>query len=42
MRVTVRIGFFTDSYLPALHGVEVSVEAFRKSGGCTHARDEAG
>ena len=27
----MRIGFFTDSYLPALHGVEVSVEAFRKS-----------
>jgi glycosyltransferase involved in cell wall biosynthesis len=27
----VRIGFFTDSYLPALHGVEVSIEAFRKS-----------
>jgi glycosyltransferase involved in cell wall biosynthesis len=29
--ITVRIGFFTDSYLPALHGVEVSIEAFRKS-----------
>jgi glycosyltransferase involved in cell wall biosynthesis len=27
----VRIGFFTDSYLPALHGVEVSIEAFRQS-----------
>lgn len=27
----MRIGFFTDSYLPALHGVEVSIEAFRKS-----------
>jgi glycosyltransferase involved in cell wall biosynthesis len=27
----VRIGFFTDSYLPALHGVEVSIEAFRRS-----------
>jgi len=29
--IAVRIGFFTDSYLPALHGVEVSIEAFRKS-----------
>ena len=27
----VRIGFFTDSYLPALHGVEVSLETFRRS-----------
>jgi glycosyltransferase involved in cell wall biosynthesis len=25
----VRIGFFTDSYLPATHGVEVSIETFR-------------
>jgi len=29
--ITMRIGFFTDSYLPALHGVEVSIEAFRHS-----------
>lgn len=27
----MRIGFFTDSYLPALHGVEVSIEAFRRN-----------
>jgi 1,2-diacylglycerol 3-alpha-glucosyltransferase len=25
----LRIGFFTDSYLPATHGVEVSIETFR-------------
>ena len=25
----MRIGFFTDSYLPATHGVEVSIETFR-------------
>jgi 1,2-diacylglycerol 3-alpha-glucosyltransferase len=27
----LRIGFFTDSYLPATHGVEVSIETFRKN-----------
>lgn len=27
----MRIGFFTDSYLPALHGVEISIESFRKA-----------
>ena len=27
----MRIGFFTDSYLPALHGVEISIESFRKT-----------
>ena len=26
----VRIGAFTASYLPALHGVEVSIETFRR------------
>ena len=26
----MRIGFFTDSYLPVIHGVEVSIETFRK------------
>ncbi len=25
----MRIGFFSDSYLPAVHGVEISMEAFR-------------
>lgn len=25
----MKIGFFTDSYLPAVHGVEISMEAFR-------------
>ena len=27
----MRIGFFTDSYLPAVHGVEISIESFRKA-----------
>jgi glycosyltransferase involved in cell wall biosynthesis len=27
----LRIGFFTDSYLPVTHGVEVSIETFRKN-----------
>jgi len=27
----MRIGFFTDTYLPVIHGVEVSIETFRKS-----------
>jgi 1,2-diacylglycerol 3-alpha-glucosyltransferase len=27
----LRIGFFTDSYLPATHGVEVSIETFRRN-----------
>ncbi len=27
----MRIGFFTDTYLPAVHGVEVSIETFRKT-----------
>jgi glycosyltransferase involved in cell wall biosynthesis len=26
----MRIGFFTDSYLPATHGVEISIETFRE------------
>jgi 1,2-diacylglycerol 3-alpha-glucosyltransferase len=31
MTPRLRIGFFTDSYLPATHGVEVSIETFRKN-----------
>lgn len=27
----MRIGFFTDTYLPVIHGVEVSIETFRKN-----------
>lgn len=27
----MKIGFFTDSYLPVTHGVEISIETFRKS-----------
>ena len=27
----LRIGFFTDSYLPVTHGVEVSIETFRRN-----------
>jgi glycosyltransferase involved in cell wall biosynthesis len=27
----MRIGFFTDTYLPVIHGVEISIETFRKS-----------
>lgn len=27
----MKIGFFTDTYLPVIHGVEVSIETFRKS-----------
>ena len=27
----MRIGFFTDTYLPVVHGVEISIETFRKS-----------
>jgi glycosyltransferase involved in cell wall biosynthesis len=27
----MRVGFFTDSYLPATHGVEVSIETFRRN-----------
>lgn len=27
----MKIGFFTDTYLPALHGVEISIESFRKT-----------
>lgn len=27
----LRIGFFTDTYLPATHGVEVSIETFRRN-----------
>ncbi|MDE2001792.1 MAG: glycosyltransferase [Patescibacteria group bacterium] len=26
----MRIGFFTDSYLPTVHGVEISIDTFRK------------
>ena len=29
MTARLRIGFFTDSYLPVTHGVEVSIETFR-------------
>ena len=31
MTPRLRIGFFTDSYLPASHGVEVSIETFRRN-----------
>ena len=31
MTPRLRIGFFTDSYLPATHGVEVSIETFRRN-----------
>lgn len=31
MTASLRIGFFTDSYLPATHGVEVSIETFRRN-----------
>jgi glycosyltransferase involved in cell wall biosynthesis len=27
----MKIGFFTDSYLPVIHGVTISIEAFRKN-----------
>ncbi|MFH1657261.1 MAG: glycosyltransferase family 4 protein [bacterium] len=27
----MRIGFFTDTYLPEIHGVEVSIESFRRT-----------
>ena len=27
----MRIGFFTDTYLPAIHGVAISIESFRKA-----------
>ena len=27
----MKIGFFTDTYLPAFRGIEISVETFRKS-----------
>jgi 1,2-diacylglycerol 3-alpha-glucosyltransferase len=27
----MKIGFFTDTYLPVVHGVEISIETFRKS-----------
>ena len=27
----MKIGFFTDTYLPVIHGVEVSIETFRKN-----------
>jgi glycosyltransferase involved in cell wall biosynthesis len=30
MKKIMRIGFFTDTYLPVIHGVEVSIETFRK------------